>query len=963
MALDFRATERKWQEEWQKVRLFEAEVDERRPKFLITFPYPYLNGSMHIGHSYSFFRTDAYARYKRMKGFNVLFPQGFHATGEPIMGTVERLRNKDRAQIDNFRKAGASDEDIANFAKGPEYVAKFWMQRWIEDLKAAGASIDWRRKFITTDLTPTYSRFIEWQYNTLRKKGYVVQGTHPVIYCPYDKSPTGDHDRYKGEGESPVEYAILKFELQGEGLFLPCATLRPETLYGVTNIWLNPDAKYVKATIDGEAWLLSESAAIKLADQQHDVKVISEIPGRELIGRNCTNRILGARQIPIYPASFVLPNHATGVVMSVPGHAPYDFIALTDLKKDEKQILEYKLNRGQLEGLEPLSIISLEGYGEFPAAEECKKRGIGSQSDLEKLEAATAEIYRKEFHTGVLKQQFGKFAGMKVMDAKQPLGEYFKTQNISSSIWEMTGEVVCRCMTPCHVKILENQWFLKFSDAKWKDAVKSHLKTMKIFPKDARLQMENTIDWLLNKACTRKGGLGTHLPWDPEWKVETLSDSTIYMAYYTISKFINENALTPEQLPDELLDFIFLNQGFAEQLVKEYHIKMELLSEMKKEFEYFYPVDLRNSGKDLLQNHLLFFLFHHAAIFGSQHQPRGISVNGYVTVEGEKMSKSKGNFLPVRQLLEQHGADLVRINICAAGENLDDADWRTETLRTYAKLLEFLDDSANSLLSSQYGGALFQRSEKLLQSTLERSTKLAVEAMEGLYFRTAVHHIAFEGIDGLRKYLSLRGKDANPELVKASLEKIVLLLCPFTPHFSEEIWHRLGNVSFCSISPYPIADESKISEVLEEEEHYLGVLQSDLQKIIGLKGKPREIRIFVAEEWKRSLLKLALLSAAGEKRLDLPVLIKQAISDPAYKPHANEIPKFLQALGKTINHYKEGQLPQFDEFSLLLESAIMLGKKFECGFEILSAENAQGKDPENKAARALPFKPAIYLLK
>src|SRR3989344_6532373 len=247
--------ENKWQAKWEKAKLFEANVSSKKKLFLL-HPYPYVNLAPHVGHSYTFFRTDIYARYKRMQGYNVLFPQGFHATGEPIVGVAERIRKGDKLQIDTLKLSGASDKDIRRFADDPKYIAHFWMKRWIKDLKSAGFSVDWRRTFVTTQMTPTYSRFIEWQYNTLRKKGYVTQGTPPVVWCPHDQSPTGDHDRLEGEGESPVDYILLKFRI-GD-LVLPAATLRPETIYGVTNMWLNPDATYVKAKVDGELWLISE---------------------------------------------------------------------------------------------------------------------------------------------------------------------------------------------------------------------------------------------------------------------------------------------------------------------------------------------------------------------------------------------------------------------------------------------------------------------------------------------------------------------------------------------------------------------------------------------------------------------------------------------------------------------------------------------------------------------------------
>ena len=244
--MDFKEIEKKWQFRWGD-KFYEPKGTGK--KYFITVPYPYVNGAPHVGHAFTFMRTDVYARFKRMQGFDVLYPQSFHATGEPLLGAIERLKQNDPAQISTFKKFGASDSDIERFKESPLYAAKFWMTRWITDLKTAGASIDWSRTFMTA--TPLYNKFVEWQYLTLKKKGYVVQGTHPVIWCPHDMSPTGDHDRLEGEGESPIEYTLLKFPIEslqeqtsGIPVFLLAGTLRPETVYGATNIWIREDVEY-----------------------------------------------------------------------------------------------------------------------------------------------------------------------------------------------------------------------------------------------------------------------------------------------------------------------------------------------------------------------------------------------------------------------------------------------------------------------------------------------------------------------------------------------------------------------------------------------------------------------------------------------------------------------------------------------------------------------------------------------
>ena len=404
--MDFKVIEQKWQKKWEEAKIFQADVDKKKKKFFVTIPYPYMNGAPHIGHSFTFSRGDVYARFKRMQGFNVLFPQGFHATGEPILGTIERLKQNDQTQIETFKLFGATDADLKNFVKeGPEFVAKYWMHKWIEALKALGMSIDWRRSFITA-ITPSYNRFIEWQYNTLRKKGYVVQGTHPVVWCPHDQSPTGDHDRLIGEGESPIEYTILKFKLEN-GDVIPCGTLRPETVYGATNIWIHPDATYLHVKVNSEKWYLSEMAADKLKDQLRAVEIVDRIKGEHLLGQYVENPVTKMK-IPILPAYFVDPKMSTGIVMSVPAHAPYDWIGLRELQVHSDRVTKYGINEGVVKNIRPISLITVEGFGEYPAIEICKKMNIENEAEVDKLDAATNTLYKKEYHTGILKKNFGK---------------------------------------------------------------------------------------------------------------------------------------------------------------------------------------------------------------------------------------------------------------------------------------------------------------------------------------------------------------------------------------------------------------------------------------------------------------------------------------------------------------------------------------------------------------------------
>ena len=124
-------------------------------------------------------------------------------------------------------------------------------------------------------------------------------------------------------------------------------------------------------------------------------------------------------------------------------------------------------------------------------------------------------------------------------------------------------------MTPCIVKVLSDQWFLNYSDPEWKAKAKDVIAQMKIYPDTATSWFIAVIDWLKEWACARTTGFGTPLPWGKGWIIETLSDSTIYMAFYTINKHIKQCDVKPEMLTREVFDYIFYGKGNAAALCKE----------------------------------------------------------------------------------------------------------------------------------------------------------------------------------------------------------------------------------------------------------------------------------------------------------------------------------------------------------------------------------------------------------
>ena len=280
-----------------------------------------------------------------------------------------------------------------------------------------------------------------------------------------------------------------------------------------------------------------------------------------------------AQRFPILPAEFVEPDMGTGIVMSVPAHAPKDYQALVDLKAKGHKLAA---------GIEPISIISTSGYTKIPAQEICDKFRVKDQTDA-KLEEATKELYLKEFTDGKLNKVCGQFNNEKVQFGRDKIRAWLEENNHLEKFPVLENSPVhCRCGAQCVVKILNNQWFLNYGDKNWKELAHNCFDSMNILPNNIRTEFKEVIDWLHERACARQQGLGTKLPWDQEWIVESLSDSVIYMAYYTISRFVNDKTVLPENLTCELFDFIFLGKGDINLACSTSKIDKDTIMMMKK---------------------------------------------------------------------------------------------------------------------------------------------------------------------------------------------------------------------------------------------------------------------------------------------------------------------------------------------------------------------------------------------
>jgi len=243
-------------------------------------------------------------------------------------------------------------------------------------------------------------------------------------------------------------------------------------------------------------------------------------------------------------------------------------------------------------------------------------------------------VYLKGFYEGVL--IIGEHKGKKVQDAKAEIKNLMIKSGEACVYYEPEKEVVSRSADQCVVALVD-QWYLDYGEDEWRAKATAYvlsegcrvshsyitpfscLNNMELYSKEVRNNFESTLGWLHQWACSRSYGLGSRLPWDKQWLIESLSDSTIYMSYYTVAHLLQGGILngqttgplgvTAEQMTDAVWDYVLL--GKKTEADADLPVAADKLEQLRREFTYWYPLDLRVSGKDLVGNHLTFFIYNH----------------------------------------------------------------------------------------------------------------------------------------------------------------------------------------------------------------------------------------------------------------------------------------------------------------------------------------------------------------
>ncbi len=953
--------DRFWQDRWRSAGLATARRDPAKEKFYALEAYPGTSGFLHLGHLRGPVLADVLTRYYRMRGRAVFLPTGTHASGLPAVTFAQRIAEGDpgvRTQLELNRVPPSEWPKLTD----PAEAVRFLGRHYLDTFRRVGLLIDESAAVSTID--PDYQAFIRWQFRRLGREGLLRQGPRYSAVCPVcgqvsvDPSET---DLASGGDAEIVAYTLVPFTLD-DGRILLAATLRPETVYGATNVWLPASGTLQVWHHDERAYLVSAAGARRLSEQ-HGGRIGHEVPVASLTGHTVVAPLTGAR-LPVFPSTLVDPERGTGVVMSVPAHAPADWLGLAALSPGERSrvpvppvIIEFP----PLEELPPSERMLLAGDGP-PAARALAALGVRSLAPSEPLEEVTQRVYRLEFLRGRLRRDL--LDGLFVPQARDHVARTLWPHGDPGSLREFSKPVICRNGHAVEIRKVADQWFLAYGDEGWKDQARALAARITCVPAEYGKELEGILDWFDDRPCTRKGRwLGTPLPEDPEWIVEPIADSTFYPAYFVVRRFVADGRVPLSALTDAFFDRVFLGHGPGEPTLDP-----RVESEVAEEFRYWYPLDANIGGKEHKRVHFPVFLYTHARLLPAALQPRGIFVHWWLTEAGgakvskKHIGKKGGAIPPLFEALESWGADSLRLFQVLAARPEQDIEWDPELPDRFAERVAEVERLVRE--NSVPGGGGPPELDAWLTSRTRALVAEANAALERWDLRS-FGEIAYSGAPALlRRYLA-RGGAPGPA-VERFLSAWIRLLSPVTPHLAEE----LGAGRFpelVAVAPFPRAEEFEPAPEAEAAEAYLEQVETDLRDVLkasaGREGVPSGIAFFVAGTWKRTLEHWMREAAERSPGGPPPIreLIDRARGHAELAAHVGEIASYVTRAYPMLRQ-ERGAPPELDELAVLRRSEGYLVRRF--GFarvQVLGESEAAPHDPKGRRERARPGRPAFYL--
>ena len=735
---NFSKIEKKWQDIWDETKVFAAEDFSDKEKFycLIEFPYPSANG-LHVGHPRSYTALDLVARKRRLEGYNVLYPMGWDAFGLPTENFA--IKNK-------IHPAIVTKNNIANFKR---------------QLKSLGYSFDWDREINTTD--PEYYKWTQWIFIQLFKKGLAYKSKMKVNWCPEDKTVLANEEVIDGACERCGAQVIHK---------------------------------------DKEQWMLKITAyADRLVDDLDDLDFIERVKTQQ---KNWIGRSHGAQ---------IKFNTNIDEFIEVYTTRPDTIFGATYLVlSPEHELL--KLNEDKVKNLD-----EVKAYQEFAASKsDFERTEMNKEKTGVKIEGISAinPANNKEvpiFISDYVLSTYGTGAIMAVPAHDTRDYEFAKKFDLDIVEVVSGGDISESAYTDTDSGILVNSDFLNGKDVK--DAIEFMFEWLESEHIGERKTNFKLRDWVFSRQrywgepipivdCENCGLVAL-----PESELPlTLPEVEVYEPTDTgESPLANITDWVETTCPDcggkakRETDTMPQWAGSSWYYLRyvDPHNNEALAS--KDKIDYWMPIDWYNGGMEHTTLHLLYsrfwykFLFDLGVVDTSEPYMKRTSHGMILGENGEKMSKSRGNVVNPDEIIENYGADTLRVYEVFIGDFEKAAPWNTNGIKGCLRFLE----RVWSLQEILVDGEEYRTDTETL---MHQSIKKVGEDIERLKGNTAVAQL----MTLINKFFDLG------QVNKAELATFLILLNPFAPHIAEEIWENVGLSGRITDQTWPEFEESKTIE-------------------------------------------------------------------------------------------------------------------------------------------------------
>lgn len=760
------AIEKKWQQYWKEHKTFKAEIDKSKPKYYVLDMFPYPSGAgLHVGHAENYTISDIVARFKRMQGYNVLHPMGWDAFGLPAERYAERS------------------------GMHPADVVKMNADKFRSQLQSIGFSYDWDREINTTD--PNYYKWTQWIFKILFDKGLAYEVTTPVNWCPKLGTvlaneevkdgkyvETGDEVIRKPmrqwmlkitayaekllEGLDRVDWpesiktmqrewigkstgADVKFKIAGQNIEFTVYTTRPDTLFGATYCVLAPEHALVKEIMT-EAQKQAVLSYIDQASKKSTQDRLAEAKEKTGVftGAYAINPVNGDK-IPVYISDYVLGDYGYGAIMAVPAHDQRDYDFAKAFNIEIKEVIQGgDISKEAYEGDGPLVNSGfLNGLhvkeSKAKMIEWLEERNLGKGTVNYKLRDW---LFARQRYWGepfpIIHLEDGSIKSLPEKDLPvllPPLAEFKPTAD---------GE-------PPLARVAD---WVNTTDPETGKPAKRETNTMPQWAGSS---------WYFLRYCDPHNN---EQAWSKEadeyWMpvdvyVGGVEHAVLHLLYARFwQKVLFDAGLVSCDEPFKKL----VNQG----MVLAYSYRDD-------NGKYYYPKEVERKGND-------WFV-----------KETGVKVNTQV----EKMSKSRYNVVNPDDVINDYGADSMRLYEMFMGPIEAEKPWADDGINGVNRFIKRFWNLFDM------DGKIQETGSAELTKLMHKTIKGVTDDMEKMLYNTSIAKL-MEFINAVYK--------SNEPVAKADMEKFVLLLAPLAPHVAEELWERLGHSHSLAHEAWPTYDEA-----------------------------------------------------------------------------------------------------------------------------------------------------------